>query len=80
MLGAVSPQTGKIHYSPNIPGLEDFDVAAHLMETLRVRIILDNDANLAVLGEKWSGAAQSILGSTRFSACAASSAPRCPAP
>ena len=58
--GAVSPQTGKIHYSPNIPGLEDFDVAAHLMETLRVRIILDNDANLAVLGEKWSGAAQSI--------------------
>jgi glucokinase len=51
--------------SANLPGWEDYPVRAEIERRLRssnsdVRIILENDANVAALGEQWLGAARGI--------------------
>jgi len=51
-------RTGLLRQSPNFPGWEDVAVAARLTERLGRPVITENDANAAVLGEAWAGAAK----------------------
>jgi glucokinase len=46
--------------SPNLPGWADSPVQAEIEQRLGTRVILENDANVAALGEKWLGAAKHV--------------------
>jgi glucokinase len=54
--GPLDPQTGVILATPNIPEWTDFPVTEKLTEHFGVPAYLDNDANLAALGEWKFGA------------------------
>lgn len=53
--GVVQPATGHILYAPNIPGLDTFDVADALAVRLGFPVVIENDVNLAALGERRQG-------------------------
>lgn len=53
--GAVHPATGVIHRMPNVAGLAGRDLRALLAEDLGLPVAIENDANLAALGEGWLG-------------------------
>lgn len=55
--GAVNPRTGRVSQTPNIPGLEDFDVLGFLRERFGPDVAIDNDVNLAMFGEHALGCA-----------------------
>jgi len=46
--------------SPNLPGWAETPVRAEIERLLGTRVILENDANVAALGEKWLGAARDV--------------------
>ena len=55
--GILYVETGKLRISPNLPGWEDFAVRDAIAAQLDgASVLVDNDANLAALGEKWRGA------------------------
>jgi len=56
--GAIDPATGRISLVPNIKGLADFDVLQHLRNQFGPVIALENDVNLAMLGEQTRGCAR----------------------
>jgi glucokinase len=45
-----------VRASPNLPGWIDYPVRTEIEERLKTAVILENDANVAALGEKWLGA------------------------
>ena len=51
---------GTVHYAPNIPKLIRVPLQAVLTEQLDVPVVVDNDANVAALGELRHGAAQGV--------------------
>src|SRR6266545_62319 len=51
---------GVIRNSANLPFLEDFPLRDELGARLRTRVILENDANAAALGEQWIGAGRDV--------------------
>jgi predicted NBD/HSP70 family sugar kinase len=53
--GVFQSSTGRILLAPNIPGLGDMDVAGALAARLGCSVQIENDVNLAALGERWSG-------------------------
>lgn len=53
--GVIDPHTGAISIAPNIPGLDSFDVRGALAEALGVDVTIENDVNLAAVGEHWRG-------------------------
>ena len=53
--GVPEPGSGRILMAPNIPRLDTFDFASELEDALGMEVHLDNDVNLAVLGENWLG-------------------------
>ena len=53
--GVPDPGSGRILMAPNIPRLDTFDFASELEDALGMEVHLDNDVNLAVLGENWLG-------------------------
>jgi predicted NBD/HSP70 family sugar kinase len=55
--GAVDPRTGRVSLIPNITGLEDFDVLGFLRERFGPHVAIENDVNLAMLGEHALGCA-----------------------
>jgi predicted NBD/HSP70 family sugar kinase len=55
--GAIDPRTGRVSLTPNIAGLEDFDVLRYLRERFGPDVALENDVNLAMLGEQALGCA-----------------------
>lgn len=55
--GAIDPRTGRVYLSPNIAGLEDFDVLKFLRERFGPDVAIENDVNLAMLGEQALGCA-----------------------
>jgi predicted NBD/HSP70 family sugar kinase len=55
--GAVDPRTGRVSLTPNITGLEDFDVLGFLRERFGPDVAIENDVNLAMLGEHALGCA-----------------------
>jgi len=58
--GAPQPETGTVSLAPNIAGFDTLNVAAALEDALGSDVILENDVNLAVLGESWLGAGQGL--------------------
>ena len=58
--GIIDMQTGMLRKSANLPGFEDYPVRAEIERRLRARVVLENDANVAALGEQWLGAARGI--------------------
>src|ERR1700727_1986788 len=55
--GAIDPRTGRVSLIPNIPGLEDFDVLGFLRGRFGSDVGIENDVNLAMLGEHALGCA-----------------------
>ena len=55
--GAVDPRTGRVSLTPNIAGLQDFDVLGYLRNRLGPDVAIENDVNLAMLGEQALGCA-----------------------
>ena len=55
--GAVDPHTGRVSLTPNIAGLEDFDVLGFLRQRFGPDVAIENDVNLAMLGEHALGCA-----------------------
>lgn len=55
--GIVNPQTGDIVRTPNIR-LSHFPLKRELQKRWKTKVIIDNDVNLGILGEKWLGAAR----------------------
>jgi predicted NBD/HSP70 family sugar kinase len=55
--GAIDPRTGRVSLIPNIAGLEDFDVLGFLRGRFGPDVSIENDVNLAMLGEHALGCA-----------------------
>jgi len=56
--GIIEMETGMMRKSANLPGWSDYPVRDEIERRVGARICLDNDANVAALGEKWIGAAR----------------------
>lgn len=55
--GIIDLETGMLYESPNLPGWDHYPVREEIERRLSTKVILENDANAAALGEKWLGAA-----------------------
>jgi glucokinase len=60
MPGFIKVDTGIVMGSANLPGFEGFPVRDEIQKRLDTRIVLENDANAAALGEKWMGAGRDV--------------------
>lgn len=58
--GPVDPQRGIINNPFTLPGWENVSIVAWLSEAFRVPVTLENDADVAALGEYWRGAGRSV--------------------
>src|SRR5258708_9069526 len=58
--GIIDMETGMLHKSANLPGWSEYPVRAEIEQRLGARVFLENDANVAALGEKWLGAARDV--------------------
>src|SRR5207253_5487352 len=58
--GVVESETGRINLAENVPGLEGRAFDAELQERLGLPVRLENDVNLAALGEQWRGVARGV--------------------
>jgi glucokinase len=58
--GIIDMQTGMLRKSANLPGWEDYPVRAEIERRLGARVVLENDANVAALGEQWLGAGRRV--------------------
>jgi glucokinase len=56
--GPVDRASGALVESPVLPGWRDVPVVAALRESLGPDVVMDNDGNLAILGEWWLGAGE----------------------
>lgn len=64
--GIIDMATGMLRESPNLPGWHDYPVREEIERRLHSRVILENDANAAALGEFWLGAARDVDGCCMF--------------
>jgi predicted NBD/HSP70 family sugar kinase len=55
--GAIDPLSGRVSLTPNITGLQDFDVLGYLRGRFGPDVAIENDVNLAMLGEQALGCA-----------------------
>ncbi|HEV2107720.1 MAG TPA: ROK family protein [Thermomicrobiales bacterium] len=55
--GPLNPETGIVHYTPNLENWRDVPLGPKLEVLTGRRVHLGNDGNCAVLGEAWFGAA-----------------------
>lgn len=58
--GVPDQATGRINFAPNIKGIDSFDFRGAVCVAVGTPVMLENDVNLAVLGEQWLGAGQGI--------------------
>jgi predicted NBD/HSP70 family sugar kinase len=58
--GVVDAGTGRLTLATNVPGLENQDWGADLRERLGLPVSLENDINLAAVGERWRGVARGV--------------------
>ncbi len=56
--GIVDAATGAVHLAPNIAHLDSIDVVGLLRDGFACDIVVENDINLAALGEQWQGRGQ----------------------
>src|SRR5690606_13437967 len=60
MPGFMDFATGVVYSSANFPGFTDVPLKATLEERLGKPVKINNDANVAALGEAWSGAGRGL--------------------
>jgi glucokinase len=63
--GIIDLHTGTLRKSANLPGFEEYPVRDEIERRLGIeknsaRVVLENDANVAALGEQWLGAARGV--------------------
>lgn len=58
--GVVDRRTGRARLAENVHGLEGLDIARELEKHLEVPVTVENDVNLAALGEQWRGIGQGV--------------------
>jgi predicted NBD/HSP70 family sugar kinase len=58
--GAVDVGTSRISLAENVAGLEDEDFYDELARRLGLPVTIENDINLAALGERWRGIARGV--------------------
>jgi glucokinase len=58
--GFIDIDTGVVIGSANLPGFQDFPVRDEIQRQLGTKIMLENDANAAALGEMWRGAGKDV--------------------
>jgi len=58
--GFIRMKEGFITSSNNLPYFENFPIRDAIEQRLGARVILENDANAAALGEKWMGAGRGV--------------------
>jgi predicted NBD/HSP70 family sugar kinase len=58
--GAVDADTGRISLVENVQGLEGRDIRTELADRLGMPAVIENDINLAAVGERWRGIAQGV--------------------
>ena len=58
--GVVESETGVLRLAENVAGLEGRAFADELQSALDLPVTLENDINLAALGEQWHGVAQGV--------------------
>src|SRR4051812_17694658 len=58
--GVVDARTGLLSLATNVPGLEDMAFGAELERRLGLPVQVENDINLAALGEQWRGVARGV--------------------
>jgi predicted NBD/HSP70 family sugar kinase/biotin operon repressor len=56
--GMVDPKSGAIVIAPNIAGLDCLDMRSALRARLDVDVAIENDVNLAAVGEHWRGSSR----------------------
>lgn len=56
--GIIDLDSGILRESPNLPGWYDYPVRDEIEKRLGTKVILENDANAAAMGEFWLGAAR----------------------
>jgi len=55
--GTVDPRTGQISLAYNIQSFADINLASRLASGNGFQVVLDNDVNMAAVGERWRGLA-----------------------
>ena len=58
--GVPDPDGGVVHLAENVTGLEGRAFGAELEQALGLPVTLENDINLAALGEQWQGVARGV--------------------
>lgn len=58
MPGVVDPESGAVHLVPNIRGLSSISVPKVLADLFGQAVAVENDVNLAMMGEAWQGCAR----------------------
>ena len=58
--GFIDMDTGTVRESPNLPGWADYPVHQDIEHRLGTKVVLENDANAAAMGEKWLGAGKDV--------------------
>jgi glucokinase len=58
--GIIDLERGTVDAAANLPGWNEYPVRHELEMQLGVRVLLENDANCAALGEKWTGAGRDV--------------------
>ena len=58
--GVVDADTGRLRLATNVPGLEGRDWAEDLRTSLELPVTVENDINLAAVGERWQGMARGV--------------------
>jgi glucokinase len=57
---AVDAKQGIVAFANNLPGWKDIHLGRELEKEFRVPVFLENDANLAAIGEHWRGVARGV--------------------
>jgi glucokinase len=58
--GITNVDTGVVVSAPNLSGWHDVPLRAMIAKSIGVPVLVENDTNLAAIGEQWRGAAESI--------------------
>jgi predicted NBD/HSP70 family sugar kinase len=58
--GVIEASTGQLRLAANVPGLEGTSFGTALEDQLGLPVQIDNDINLAALGEQWRGVARGV--------------------
>jgi predicted NBD/HSP70 family sugar kinase len=58
--GVVLPDGDEVHLAENVHGLEGMAIGGELERRLGMRVTVENDVNLAAVGERWQGVARGV--------------------